>query len=223
MNRALISIAALAASLCLTWQGMAATLAEGWTFEDGSEMSRISAWGKAKAELTDEYAPHGKKSLKASFAVRECGVTLKPDITDWTPYEELRFTVHNPQPSPNTKMRVLYINGKSPNAKCSISWGAVLVAPETTKTFSLNVSSITSFADPKNVTSLMFYWGQDDTVFYIDDIKLYTKAEIQALEDAKVTGRIQAVMEEVAAARKAPAAPRSRRRWTMRLHSWARF
>ena len=207
MKKSMFLLSCLFFMSLLSNNAMTATLAQGWTFEDGSEMSRVSAWGGAKVECSDEFAATGKQSLKAVLPVSECGIVIRPDITDWTPYEELRFTVHNPQPSPNTKIRIMYVNDVELDGNCSISWGGVQVAPESSKTFSLKVASLNANIDRKNITTIQLYKGSLDTVFYIDDIRLYTKEEIQALEDAKVLGRIKTVMDKVAAARKGKCSP----------------
>ena len=69
-------------------------LAEGWGFEGRTDSGTYSG----PAEISGEYAFRGKKSLKMKLTGANDCVTLIPDITDWRPYKQLRFTLYlNPR------------------------------------------------------------------------------------------------------------------------------
>lgn len=154
------------------------TLADGWGFEDPAD----SGTSSGPAEITGEYAFRGKKSLKLNLKGANTCVTLIPDITDWRPYKQLRFTLYNPQPVPNRKGRILQINGKYLPRQCSISRGMLSVGPESHVTFVLDLDTLPPSIDRSKITRIQFFKGSPNTVFYLDEIKLYTAEE--AAEDS---------------------------------------
>ena len=158
--------------------GRIRTLADGWGFEDPAD----SGTSSGPAEITGEYAFRGKKSLKLDLKGANDCVALIPDITDWRPYKQLRFTLYNPQPAPNRKERILQINGKYLPRNCSISRGMLSVGPESHSTFVLDLDTLPSSIDRSKITRIQFFKGSPNTVFYLDEIKLYTAEE--AAEDS---------------------------------------
>ncbi len=155
----------------------------GWDFEDGV-LKNIKAWDGATAAITDEYAISGKKSLKIVFRKRTSGVTITPDVEKMSRFEELRFKVHNPKPAPFTKFRILYLNGKEFNGKSVPTWGVVKAQPESTSEIVINIPKTLAALKQKEVNVLQIYKGDPDTVFYLDDFKLYTAEDLKKEAEA---------------------------------------
>ena len=166
--------------------GKIRTLADGWGFENPAD----SGTSVGPAEITGEYAFRGKKSLKMKLTGANDCVTLIPDITDWRPYKELRFTLYNPQPVPNLKTRVLQINGKYLPRKCSIRSGNLTVKPENHSTFVLDLETLPASIDRAKITRIQFFKGSPNTVFYLDEMKLYTAEEAEISSQKKLQEEI---------------------------------
>lgn len=162
------------------------TLSDGWGFEDLID----SGTSTGPAEITGEYAFRGKKSLKLDLKGANDCVTLIPDITDWRPYKQLRFTLYNPQPAPNRKERILQINGKYLPRQCSISRGMLSVDPESHATFVLDLDTLPPSIDRGKITRIQFFKGSPNTVFYLDEIKLYTAEEAAKDSDRRIKDAI---------------------------------
>jgi hypothetical protein len=129
-------------------------------------------------------------------------INIYPDITDWSQYKELRFTIYNPQPHPNRKFRILQINGKYLPTYCSITSGQLAVQPESNKEFVLDLDTLPPTIDRKKIIRINIYKGNPNTVFYLDNMKLYTQKEVDELKKNQGIGKVQKVLDEVNAALK---------------------
>ncbi len=177
---------------------VARSLAEGWGFEDNGDCGKVLG----NAEISTEYAYRGKKSLKMVFTGAQDQISIYPDITDWSKYKELRFTIYNPQPHPNRKSRVLQLNGKYLPTTCSITSGLLAVQPESNKEFVLDLDTLPPSIDRKKIIRINIYKGNPNTVFYLDNMKLYTYEEVEELKKKQGQGRVRQVLDEVNAALK---------------------
>ncbi len=176
------------------------SLVSGMDFENALSIERAKASGGATVSLEKGKGVASSQALKMYFANKESLVAFTPDITDWTPYKELRFTIHNPQPQPYTKYRVLYINSVPLGKTSKPAWGSIVVPPETSKEFVVDIASLPEKIDRKNIKRIQFYKGQADTTFYIDNLKLYTQQE---LDDLKFKKKISKIDKPLAAVQKA--------------------
>ena len=180
------------------------SIVTGLDFEREAALGRVRAGSGAKIEREKGFGVDGSWALKAYFPNKESLVTVDPDVTDWRPYKELRFTVYNPQPAPHTKMRVLYINNVELNGKSKPAWGAISVPPESAKEFRVELDRLPEKVDLSKVTRIQFYKGNPDTTFYIDNIKLYTQEEIDRIEQEKKRTQVTAPLSAVEKARQLP-------------------
>lgn len=161
------------------------SIVTGLDFEKDESLSRVKAGSGAVVELAKGNGVGGSRALKAYFPKKDSLISIKPDVSDWRPYKELRFTVYNPQPAPHTKMRVLYINNVELNGKSKPAWGVISVPPESAKEFRVVLDRLPKKIDLSNIKIIHFYKGNPDTTFYIDNIKLYTQEDIDKLEKKK--------------------------------------
>ncbi|MDD3695604.1 MAG: DUF4091 domain-containing protein [Lentisphaeria bacterium] len=167
------------------------TLAEGYGFESPAEMGKWSSGGETGVRLSSEYAYRGQRSLKMNLPGKQSIIHFYPDITDWRSYKQLRFTLYNPLPAPNKKYRVLLVNRKYLPANCSISSGLLTVQPETVREFILELDSLPESVDLSNISSLSFFKGDPETVFYLDEMKLYTAEEVEELTLGKLRNDVE--------------------------------
>lgn len=156
-------------------------LAEGYGFESPSDMGQAqwAANNSARFRLSTEHASLGSQSLKLELDIPDTIITYTPDIKDWTPYKQLRFTLFNPLQV--QKYRVLLVNSTYLLANCSIASGFLTVPPESEKEFILDLDTLPASIGLTNITAVQFYKGDTNTVFYLDSMKLYTAREVELL------------------------------------------
>ncbi len=172
----------------------ARTLADGWSFESAADSGRFAG----HAEISGEYAFRGKKSLKLDLPSGQEVATIYPDITDWKPFKQLRFVIYNPKPQPHEKYRMFSINGKYMPENCSIASGLLQVAPETAREFVLDLDTLPKDLDRGNIDRIQIFKGSPETVFFLDEIKLYTPEEVEALTTGKARAEARRQLERIA-------------------------
>ncbi len=182
MKRLLLFVALI---LCgTTWvagENLLQNLAKGYEFESPADMGKWNTSGGAKVGLSTEYAFRGKQSLKLEWETPGAAISFSPEITDWRPYKQLRFTLFNPLPVPNKKYRIFLVNRNYLPPNCSIASGFLSVSPESAREFVLDLDTLPESVDRSNITSLHFFKGNPETIFYLDSMKLYTAEEVEVL------------------------------------------
>ncbi len=146
----------------------------------------------------------GKRCVRAEWTNHGSMISMLPGQRNWKGYAALRFTIANPLPGADgRRTRVFFLyDGKTvlrPAVQDSISSGGLEVIAEGVKTFQLDLKAFAK-NNPKfnlkNVKSFQIFWSPvvcGHTIFYIDDVKLLTEAQLKAEEDAKYLGRINEI------------------------------
>ena len=179
-------------------------LSRGIDFETDETSGVWVGHEKATVQMDETRGLSGKRCVRADWPNHGSMVSMLLGQRNWKDYAALRFTIANPLPGADgRRTRVFFLyDGKSvirPSVQDSISSGGLEIIAEGVKTFQLDLKAFAK-NNPrfnlKNVKSFQIFWSPvvcGHTIFYIDDIKLLTEAQLKAEEDAKYLGRINEI------------------------------
>jgi enamine deaminase RidA (YjgF/YER057c/UK114 family) len=173
-------------------------LVQGVSFENENDLEKWSADEGNTFSRSSDYAATGNYSLKLYFP--EGGkIYFKPDVSDWSGFSELRFTAHNPDQR-NLRYRVIRLvdeNGEHTNEGENTMPNCLIhLPPGETREVRLDLKKMPG-VNLKNIKGITIFWGTENTTIYIDNIRLWTEAEVLADSNAKTRARLEEVGEQL--------------------------
>lgn len=176
-------------------------LIRGVGFETERELERWSADDGITISRSSDFAAEGHYSLKLHFPEGGSRVYFKPEVTNWSGFSELRLVAHNPDPR-NLRYRVLRLvdeQGEHTNeGENTMPFCLIHLPPGETREFRLDLAGMPGL-NLSHVTGINLFWGTDKSTLYLDNLRLWTAAEVRAEENAKLRTRVAEVAAQLEA------------------------